>query len=154
MRRLHNLSSPGSSSGSSPGAFHGLLCAAAGALIAVVAVGCDSSPRGAPSGFGGGPIPWNEPTEENVANTRFGTFEHTNLPPPAGPEAYRLPGMPKQGQTGPATESNGGSGSGATGTQGIGETSQRGLNPESTSQRPVPEGGNLDLRSRKFPRVQ
>ncbi len=147
MRRLHNLSLHRSLLGSA-------LCAAAGALIAVTSAGCDSSPWSTPSGIGGGPpVPWHEPTEENVVNTQFGTFEHTDAPPPAGPEAFRLPGMPKEGQVGPATESNGGSGAGATGTQGIGETRQRGLNPESRSLRPVPEGSNFDLRTRKFPRV-
>lgn len=121
------------------------------AFAATFAYGCDASPEAPPSGFGGGPIPWHEPTEENVANSRYGTFEFSHLPPPVGAEAYQLPGMPKPGVVGQPTDANGGSGAGTTGTLGVGESTTRGLNPESATRRPVPEGSNFDLQPRALP---
>lgn len=75
----------------------------------------------------------NEPTQQGVDVT-------ANGPPPSGSAAAELPGMPPPGMFGEATEANGGSGAGYTGSKGEGATLTNGRNQLSTSTPPAPEG--------------
>jgi hypothetical protein len=121
------------------------------ASFAVIAViGCQD-PRAdrPPTSTGGGPAGITTPTE-HIASGRWGTFDEGATPPPDLRTAH-LPGLPVEGH-GEANEGNGGSGAGATGTRGIGESSTRGTNPQSPHVRPIPADTNVDRDDGALPR--
>lgn len=114
------------------------IIAAASIALGISACGREPADRvpPPPAGYGGGP------TQEHVGSAEHGTFDHGAKPAPVGSAAHTLPGLAPFGE---ATEANGGSGAGAVGTKGEGESLHNGLNGDGSQRRPPMEQKQVDM---------
>ena len=102
--------------------------------VALVFLACDRDANNnqgpAPSSYGGGP------QHDDLAPS-------SAEPAPAGSTPVELPGMSYDGMN--ATDANGGSGAGATGSKGEGTTLHNGLNDKGEKKRPPMQQKKIDM---------